>query len=208
METSKEEQEILTSTSRTCRSCLEANLISEVKLARCSKCGYIFCIHFASNIDPQYCTECLSNVTLHKETITKTYESYNEENEVVTSYKRKARAIRLEGMDWLFAQRKITQMSDESLELAIEYHREILTGMLAERETRKNKFMHRYAACKVNGSGQVNVDTATSAETTVKKTKTISSTRAAATANAIMQAFLAQGMTIEQITAMIEKAKK
>lgn len=210
MEFTKEETVILTSTSRTCRSCLESNLVEEVRLARCSKCSFIFCTHFASNIDPQYCTECLSNITLHKEIVTKTYESYNEDTEVTTQYKRKARSIRLEGMDWLFAQRKITQMSDDSLELAIEYHREILTGMLAERESRKNKFMHRYAGVKIdsNPSGQVNVDLATTAETTVKKSKTISSTRNAATANAIMQAFLAQGMSIEQITAMIEKAKK
>lgn len=207
MEFSKEEPILVSATSRTCKACLEANLTTEVKLARCAKCSQIFCIHFASNIDPQYCTECLSNVTLHKEIVTKTYEYEGEDGEI-KQYKRRAKLVRLEGMDWLFMQRKIVQMSDESLELAIEYHRELLTGMLAEREARRNKFMHRYAGAKIPDSapsGQV--DSATSTETTVKKTKTISSTRAQATANAALQAMLASGKSIEDIMSMLMKGK-
>jgi hypothetical protein len=195
----KEEPALKEATAKVCRACLESNLTSEIIICRCTQCAELFCIHFSSNIDPSNCTECLSDISLHKEVVTKTYERYNEETEEVSSYKRRARSIRLEGMHWLFFQRKILQMSDDALELAIEYHREILLGMLSEREERKTKFLHRFANVKFDPS----IDTST--KTVVKTTKTISSSRAASTANAMMQALLAQGFTIEKITEMIEK---
>ena len=185
MDIEKDLPAIETATQRTCRACLEKNLIEEVFLARCATCSLIFCTHFASNIDPQFCTECFSDITLHKEVITKTYQYENADGEVA-EYKRKARLIRLEGLSWLFIQRKILDMSDEALELAIEYHREIMTGMVSEREQRKNKFMHRYAGVNYTIPP---VDTATSTSTTVKKSRTISSTRATATASGMLQSY-------------------
>ena len=214
------ESNLAAATSKCCRVCAESNLVMEVRIARCAKCFLLYCTHFASNIDPQYCTECLSDITLQKETIVKTYyhESYDEENDTVvkTEYRRKAKLVRLDGLDWLFAQRKILSMSDEALELAIEYHREILSGMVAEREDRKTKFLHRYAGVRIASSaaagGQVNVDTSTSSQTEVKKTKTISSTKAAANANAVLQSMMAGGMSpadilkkIEEMQSMIKK---
>jgi hypothetical protein len=95
-------------------------------------------------------------------------------------------------------------MSDDALELAIEYHRELLQGMLHEREDRKTKYLHRFAGAK--GSGTVSIGT--SDGLVVKKTKTISSTKAAATATGMMEALLSNGMTAAQLLAMIEKATK
>jgi hypothetical protein len=207
MEFPKEESPIISATARTCKSCLEANLVTEVKLARCTKCSQVFCLHFASNIDPQYCIECLSDVTLHKEVVIKTYEYEGDDGEV-KQYKRRAKSIRLEGLDWLFMARKIVDLSDESLELAIEYHREYLQGLLTEREARKAKFLHRYAGVKLDTAPSGQVDSATSTETTVKKTKTISSNKAQATANAALQAMLASGKSIDDIMAMLSKGVK
>lgn len=198
--------ELQETASKTCRACIESNLIQEVKIARCVKCNSLYCVHFASNIDPAHCTECLSDVSMYKETITKTYEYYNEDKEEVVQYKRRAKLVRLDGLDWLFAQRKIVSMSDEALELAIEYHREILSGMLSEREERRIKKMHRFANVK-EGMETVGIkDNSTSSSTTVKRTKTINSSKAQSTANAMMQAMLAQGMSIEKIMDMLTKA--
>ena len=201
--------ELVEATSRTCRLCLESNLTEEIRLSRCVRCGLVYCIHFASNIDPAQCIECLSDVSLHKEIVTKTYvhEKYDEETDTLTTteYKRKARSIKLDGLDWLFAQRKIVQMSDESLELAIEYHREILNGMLAERERRKTEFLHRYAGVKTVPSPSGKTDSATSSSTEVKRTRTISSTKTQANANAVMQSMLAGGLNAKQLLEMLEK---
>ena len=199
--------EITQAASKTCRGCLEANLIEDVRIARCKKCELLFCTHFASNIDPAYCTECLSDVNLYKEVVTKTYSYYNEENDTVTEYKRRARSIKLTGLDWLFAQRKIISLSDNELELAIEYHREILNGMLKEREERRIAKAHRYAGTKADADS-AKLDSATVVAESVKRTKTIQSSKAAATANSLLAAFQAQGMTTAQILAMMEKAMK
>ena len=192
-------------TSKSCRNCIESNLVAEIRISRCIKCNSLYCIHFASNIDPQYCTECLSDVSMIKETVIKTYTHYNEETDTISEYKRRARLIRLEGLDWLFAQRKIVSMSDDSLELAIEYHREILTGMLKEREERRIKQSHRYAGIKENRE-TVNVDNATSGATSVKRTKTIQSSKAQATANGVLQSMLASGKSIDDIMNLLQKA--
>jgi hypothetical protein len=142
---------------------------------------------------------------LFKEVVTKTYTYYNEENDTVTEYKRRARSIKLDGLDWLFAQRKIVNLSDNELELAVEYHREILNGMLKEREERRIKQAHRYANTQLN-TDSAKLDSATVTAQKVTRTKTIQSSKAAATANATMAAMLSSGITAAQLLAMLEKA--
>jgi len=187
-----------------CVSCLEANLLEEIKVSRCPECSKLYCMHFASNIDPAKCTSCLSEVTLHKEVVTKTYEHYNEETDVVIVYKRRAKSIRLEGMDWLFAQRKIKDISDDSLELAIEYHRQLLfNGLIAEREQRRLKHIHRNAGVPLPAQS-AQKDSATTATTTTKVTKTIKSTKAAATADGALKAMIAKGLDAKQIQALLQ----
>ena len=204
-----EESALKTATAKTCRNCQVSNLTEDVRIARCVKCGSIYCVHFASNIDPQYCVECLADITLHKESIVKTYthESYDEETDTVTTteYRRRATSFKLEGLDWLFAQRKIVSMRDEELELAIEYHRELLQGMLHERDDRRTKKMHRFAGVRL-GTETVSVGSDTT--TIVKKSRTISSNKATATASAVMESMLKGGMDAAQLLALLQAAQK
>lgn len=198
--------ELKAAVEKVCRVCLESNLTEEIKISKCEKCGSRYCIHFASNVDPKNCIECLSDVSMIREVVVKTYvhESYDEETDKVTTteYKRRARLLRLEGMDWLFAQRKIATLSDDALLLAIEYHRDLLQGLLLEREERRNKQAHRYA--NVN----FQVDTSKEKSTEVKTTKKISSTKAQANANAVLQSMLAAGMKPEDILKILQGAAK
>lgn len=181
-----------------CPTCLASNLLSEIKIARCVKCHRLYCVHFASTIDSIYCVECLSDITLFKETITKTYEYTDDEGNVTSTYKKKAKLIRLEGLNWLFSQRKIVSLSDDELELAIEYHREILSGMLNERETRKNAYLHRFANAplpkKEGGT-----------EASTKVTKSIKSTTEGAKVSSILKAMMASGMTPQQIMGILSR---
>jgi hypothetical protein len=192
--------------SRVCKNCLELNLIEEVRIARCIKCNLIYCVHFASSIDPAHCIECLSDISVTKEVITKTYEHYNEETDVTTSSKRRARSIKIAGMDWLFAQRKIYTLSDNELELAIEYHRAILDMMLKEREERRSKYAHRFAGVQIPKSALTGVSANEKVE--VKRTRVISSTKKEAGASALMKSLLDSGMSIDQIMKMLEGVGK
>ena len=185
-----------------CPACLERNLLEEFQISRCGRCSLMYCIHLASSIDPACCVSCLADVSLVKETITKTYEHYNEETDVVTMYKRRAKSIKLEGVDWLFQQRKISTMSDDSLDLAIEYHRALLNGLLAEREMRRIAHAHRFAGVAMPKSSTQS-DGATTTSTTVKTTKKIQSTKPTATAAGIMAGLMSKGLTPQQILQMI-----
>ncbi len=191
---------------KVCKHCLESNLIEEIKIARCSKCNAIYCIHFASSIDPSQCTECLADVSVTKEVVTKTYQHYNEETDVVTEYKRRARSIKIDGMDWLFAQRKIATLTDDELELSIEYHRGILNGMLKEREERRIKYAHRFAGVSIPRGVLTGVGSDSNTE--VKRTRTISSSKTEASAASMMKALLASGLKIEDIMKMLEGVGK
>ena len=186
-----------------CDSCLELNLVTK-SCIKCARCDQSFCLHFASTIDAQYCVNCMSEMAVTKEVMTKTYEHRNTETNETHFYRRKARNIKIEGLDWLFSQRKITELTDNELDLSIEYHRNILNLMIAEQERHRNEKMHRYAnvVFKPQKSAMKVTDTTT---TTVKKSRTISKDKASEQLQAIMKAMLSKGLTVEQIQAMLKK---
>ncbi len=186
-----------------CECCLELNLITKSCIT-CSRCGAAFCLHFASAIDAQYCVNCFSDMAVTKEVIVKTYEHKNSETGDTQFYRRKARAIKLTGLDWLFSQRKIIELTDAELDLSIEYHRNILNLMLAEQERRRNEKIHRYANVVYKPvKSAVNVTETTT--TTVKKTRTVSKDKTSEQLQAIMKSMLAKGFTQEQLKAMLKK---
>jgi hypothetical protein len=186
-----------------CDCCLELNLVTK-SCIQCARCGVAFCLHYASTIDAQYCVNCMSNVSVTKEVVTKTYKRMSAETGETHFYRRRARSIKIGGLDWLFSQRKISELTDVELELSIEYHKNILNLMIAEQERRKNEKMHRYAnvVFKPTKSAAKVTDTTT---TTVKKTRTVSKDKASEQLQAIMKAMLAKGLSVEQIQAMLRK---
>jgi len=193
-------------TSIVCDVCLELNLTHPAEVVTCLRCGLPFCLHFASKIDVQYCVNCLSDISVSKSIITKTYEHTNEETGVKTFYRRKAREIQIGGLDWLFAQRKISELTDTELDLTIEYHRNILSLMIGEQERKRAEKMHRYAGVKMHiptPSDSTSVSNSTT--TTVKKTRTISKNKAQEQIASILASMQAKGMSIEQIAQLLKK---
>lgn len=192
-------------TATVCDVCLELNLIHPTSVTHCARCGQAFCFHFASTVDAQYCVNCLSDISISKSVITKTYEHKNEETGEITFYRRKAREIKIDGLDWLFAQRKIVDLSDLELDLSIEYHRNILSLLITEQEQRRAAKMHRYAGVKVHFP-TASPTVSTSTTTTVKKTRTVSKTKAQEQLAALLKNMAAKGMTMDKIAAMLKKA--
>jgi hypothetical protein len=149
----------------------------------------------------------MSELSVAKSVITKTYEHRNDETGATTFYRRRAREIKIEGLDWLFAQRKISDLADVELDMAIEYHRNICSLMMAESERRRNEKMHRYAGIKVSIPTPSTTTVTDGTTTTVKKTRTISKDKASESAAAILNSMMAKGMSIGDILASL-KAKK
>lgn len=182
-----------------CDVCLELNLRERCTID-CKRCGKPFCFHYSSNIDADFCVSCMSDVSVTKSVITKTYESTNDDGEK-HFYRRKAREVKIEGLDWLFTQRKIPEYSDSELELTIEYHQARLNLMLAETERRRTEKSHRYAGVKV--VFPTTTGTSTTSSTTVKKSRTISKDKAQEQAAALLKSLQAGGMNINDIIAAL-----
>jgi hypothetical protein len=200
--TSTEDAGNLTQT--VCDCCLELNLTTKTVI-KCERCEQAFCYHFASSVDPMYCVNCLSDISMQKSVITKTYEHTNPETGEHTFYRRRAREIKIDGLDWLFAQRKITELSDVELDLMIEYHRNILSLMITEGEQRRTAKMHRYAGVKMRIATPSSTTVTDSTHTTVKKVRTVSKNKAAEQMAALLKSMLAKGMTAEMIARMVKK---
>ena len=190
-------------TALVCDVCLELNLTHPKSIIECARCGKAFCYHYASSIDVQFCVNCMSDMTVEKRTITKTYEHRNDETGQLSFYRRRAREIKISGLDWLFAQRKIPELSDTELDLTIEYHRNILGLMIAEQEKKRADKMHRYAGVRIHIPTNSTTDITHSTVTTVKKTRTISKNKAAEQLATILKDLLAKGMTPEAIAKMV-----
>lgn len=192
-----------------CDICLELNLTEAVHIQKCVVCEESYCTHHASIVDPTHCAECLHDVTVTFETIKKTETHLNHVTNQPYTRTRKARQIKLGGMHWLFAQRKIGDMNDQELALAIEYHRAYYDALIYEREKRRIDNFHRNAnkQYKVNSSSSTTV----TSTTVVKKSKTVTGTKPKTqevNLSAALQLLLKQGFTMEQIKGMITGVKK
>lgn len=197
-------------TSTVCDDCLSLNLTTKVQVITCERCGQPFCYHFTSNIDTRYCVNCMSNVSVTKQVISKEY-IHRDENEKVTSvYRRNAREIKIDGTDWLFMQRKIHDMSDLEVDLSVEFHRNALMLLINEQELRRNAKMHRYAAMKkgyIPSPSDGSVQVSDSTTVTVKKTRTISKNKAQDQLNALLGSMLGGGKSLDEIAALLKGGK-
>jgi hypothetical protein len=180
-------------TSTVCDVCLELNLTTKAQVICCERCEQAFCFHYASSVDTRYCVNCLSDISVTKQVISKEYVHRDEENKVTSVYRRKAREVKIGGCSWLFAQRKIAEISDVELDLTIEYHRNILMLQIDEQERRRNAKMHRYANTPYKIPTPSTTTVSNSTTTTVKKTKTVSKDKAAEQLAAILGAMAASG---------------
>lgn len=181
-----------------CEACMGSNVLQAIGIIDCPKCDKPFCIHFSSKVDPQYCVDCMSDVSVQTDTVSKVYEHYNEQTDRIVRYSRRAKRIKIEGQDFLFAQRRIKDMSDAELGMAIEYHRAIYQAMGLEAEERKVANLHRNVNVSVIPSTQV------TSTTTVKKSVKTSSDKGAAKISALLDSMKAGGMTNEQIAALLK----
>ena len=190
-----------------CSLCLELNLTTKAIVEKCGRCGQAFCYHFQSAIDSQYCVNCMSDVSVTKSVITKTYTHTSPETGEQSFYRRRAREIKIDGLSWLFAQRKIVELSDVELDMAIEYHRNVYSLMMDESERRRNDKMHRYANTPFKIPTPTTTKVTDSTQTTVKKSRTTSKTKAGETVAALLASMMAKGMTMDQILAAIANKK-
>lgn len=195
-------------TSTVCDTCLELNLTHPAQIIRCERCEQAFCYHYASSIDARYCVNCMSDISVTKQVISKEYVHRDEHEHITSVYRRRAREVKIEGLSWLFAQRKIYELSDVELDMTIEYHRNILSLMIDEQERRRNAKMHRYAGVKVNIPTPSGTSVSSTTTTTVKKTRTVSKNKAEEQLQALIGAMAkSKGLDANTIAAILKGVK-
>lgn len=172
---------------------------------QCKRCGVAFCRHHASTIDFRYCALCLEDFSVVETIETKTTE-YRNENGVVTSRRRQvAKNLKLIGTDWLFAQHAVENLTDEELTDTIEYHRNIASLMLMERETRRTEYFHKLGSYKVRVIDKSVADTTGATKDKKKKAE-----KKAPDQSAILAAFellTGKKLTPEELAALMQKGK-
>jgi len=203
--TATKEPEVPHLSSLVCDVCLELNLTTK-SCIECLGCGKAFCYHFSSSVDTNYFVNCMSDVSVTKQVIYKTYEHTNEAGET-KMYRRKAREIKIGGLSWLFAQRKIIELSDVELDMMIEFHRSLCVLMLDESERRRNERMHRYANVKVHIPTPSTTSVTSDKTTTVKKTRTVSKDKASEQLAALLSSMKAKGLNIDALAKMLTEKK-
>ena len=192
-------------TSTVCDCCLELNLTHPAQIIRCEHCEQAFCFHFASSIDARYCVNCMSDISVTKQTITKEYIHRDTSENITSVYRRRAREVKISGLSWLFAQRKIVDLSDVELDMNIEYHRNLLVLLIDEQERRRTARMHRYAGMKAHIPSPSGVNVTNSTQTTVKKTRTISKNKAQEQLAALLGTL--KGVDVNAIAAILKGVK-
>jgi hypothetical protein len=163
-----------------CLPCTEENLTDKIFLGRCVDCNRLYCSHRASVVDSNYCSDCLSDVTL---TIEKIHVV-----ETVVSPK--------SGNSYTKTQtgRRIV------LELSIQYHFTTYIGLIKERDQRKAEHMRRnekklYKISEPIVGKPVNSTT----KTTTKTTKTTKPLGHAAKVQAMFAQMAAMGLSAEDL---------
>lgn len=214
-----------------CTSCLELNLIQAGvidKWVRCKTCNDYFCIHGASKLDPQNCIHCCNDFKIIDVVETEAREIRNSEGLLIGTRNHRVRHITLSGLDWLFYNRRINDLTDVELEHAIEYHQSIFNGMMYEREARRIKHFQRNKG-KVAGNEQISLlsstqdgvvitlDTASesytkktaSSVTKVRRTRTVKTASSAQKSeqalNEILKGLVKQGLSKDQIMSLLKK---
>lgn len=191
--------------SQVCDICVGDNLLKNVGIRTCARCRNPFCIHFSCKVDPlTYCVSCMSQIELTRSVVTKTIEHYDEVTDTLRTYTRRAREIKLSGDDWMFAQRRVKDLSDDELDMVVEYHRQYLQLLCDDAERRRMEKAHRNANVKfVIPSAQVTSTTVT----TTKKVSTVKLDKQKEQAAALLAQLLSQPGGAD-MAALLAKLKK
>lgn len=101
-------------------------------VGKCLHCGKTYCARDANRLDQRYCAECMSEITIEDTTFTKTTTEYDEERDSTRIENHTCRDIRFSGIDWMFAQTRVTQMTDTEMSHELEYHRAMVHFLESE----------------------------------------------------------------------------
>lgn len=175
---------------------------------RCKGCGNPLTPENISKTDFSFCNNCLHDVsvTITKVTKTEIVEDYDLEQDKpvpIETREFKARQIKIEGPDWVFHSKIISQMTEDELRIGIQFRKasvSLMESELVERKIKKEKA--QFGGVRIGGNV---VTSKTSKE--VKTTKTTRSVKKDPVQQ-LLELLSKSGLSDEQIQFVLENRKK
>jgi|SRR5580765_984776 len=137
---------------------------TEDKVKTCAKCKSYFCSAHAARFSPNFCKECLVNLTAVWEKFSKTTTEYDPVEDVLNTVTSGAKRLHVDGADWVFYSAWVDSLNDDELEMVYEFHYFVLKLIEHDNEIRKIKKARKLA------SAPTPIGVKTTKETKVKKT--------------------------------------
>lgn len=129
-----------------CKYCLSE------QVRECLKCKSRYCVLHAAKFSPNFCKECLPNLSAITNTIMSTSTEYDMlDNELILKTV-KHESLRLDGASWIFYSTWIENLNEEDWLEIYQFHYFILKMMEYENEVRKVKKARRAASAPLSVS--------------------------------------------------------
>lgn len=127
----------------TCKYCL----IDKVKT--CLMCKSFFCSIHANNFSPNFCKDCLTNLSVVMSKFNKTTSEYDPVTDTIEKVSSGCERIQLDGPDWIFYSEWIQNLNDEDMKVIYEFHYFVLKLIEHDNETRIVKRKNKLASTKM-----------------------------------------------------------
>lgn len=162
-------------------------------VGKCINCQKDFCLLDTNKLDSRYCAECMSDIVIEDTKYTKTSEEYDEVTDTTRHVEHSCRDIRFNGIDWMFAQQRLSGMTDTEAKIELEYHRAMVHFLESDLLSRSVKTYRMKVQSDIDGkhakrAAQIKKIVETRTRKTVKMTKEFN-------AVAFAKTLLAMGIT-------------
>lgn len=127
----------------TCKYCLNE------QIRTCLMCKSRFCVLHAAKFSPNFCQDCLSNIGVIRNIVTRTSVEYDMIDDQILPKVIHAPTLQLDGPDWVFYQAWLAERTEEEWMDVYQFHYFILKYMEYENELRKVKQTRRIQSATV-----------------------------------------------------------
>lgn len=128
----------------TCKYCLN----EQVKI--CLKCKSHYCSIHAAKFSPNFCKDCLTNLSAIINTISRSSTEYDLIDDTLVMKSVQSKTLQLDGPDWIFYSTWIENLSEEDWLEIYQFHYFVIKMMEYENEVRKIKQARKVASAPLS----------------------------------------------------------
>ena len=128
----------------TCKYCLNE------KVKECLKCKSHYCSIHAAKFSPNFCKDCLTNLSAIINTITRSSTEYDLIDDALVMKSVQSKTLQFDGPDWIFYSTWIENLSESDWMEIYQFHYFVIKMMEYENEVRKIKQARKVASAPLS----------------------------------------------------------